>query len=133
MSHQELVAAAEAAREHAYAPYSGFLVGAAVVDDQGRIFAGANVENASYGLAMCAERTAIALAVSAGARRLKELVVVTSVHPPSAPCGACRQVMLEFGPDMKVTAVGPDGQRTWAMVNLLPDAFGSEDLNTGIK
>ncbi len=133
MSHQELVAAAETAREHAYAPYSGFLVGAAVLDDQGRVFAGANVENASYGLTICAERSAIILAVSAGVRRLKEMVVVTSVDPPSAPCGACRQVMLEFGPDMRVTAVGPVGQRTWTMVNLLPDAFGREDLNSGIK
>ena len=129
MSHPELVAAAKAAREHAYAPYSGFLVGAAVLDDQGRIFAGANVENASYGLAICAERSAIASAVSAGARRLNQMVVVTAVDPPSAPCGACRQVMLEFGRDMKVTALGPDGQRTWTMVDLLPDAFGPEDLD----
>jgi len=132
VSHQELVSAAEAARERAYAPYSGFSVGAAVSDDQGRIFAGANVENASYGLAICAERSAIASAVSAGARHLRELVVVTGSHPPSAPCGACRQVMLEFGPDMRVTAVGPQGARTWRLVDLLPDPFGPEDLGSGI-
>ena len=129
MSHQDLVDAATAARANAYAPYSGFAVGAAVSDDRGRIYSGANVENASYGLTICAERSAIASAISAGARQLLELVVVTDATPASAPCGACRQVMREFGPDLVVTAVGPDGVRSWNVGELLPDAFGPKDLS----
>ena len=130
MSHQELVDAATAARAKAYAPYSGFAVGAAVSDDRGRIYSGANVENASYGLTICAERSAIVTAVSAGARQLLELVIVTDARPPSAPCGACRQVMREFGPNMAVTAVGPEGVRNWTAGELLPDAFGPSDLSS---
>ena len=130
MSHQDLVDAARRVRAHAYAPYSGFTVGAAVLDAGGSIFTGANVENASYGLSVCAERSAIASAISAGSRRLVELVVFTDAKPPSAPCGACRQVMREFGPDMVVTAVGPGGVRTWRMSELLPDAFGPDDMSS---
>ena len=93
-----LEAAARAAQARAYAPYSGFRVGAAVLAD-GVIFDGANVENASYGLAICAERTAIAAAVLAGHRRIEAVAVITDATPPSSPCGMCRQTMREFTPD----------------------------------
>jgi cytidine deaminase len=84
-------------RERAYAPYSNFHVGAAVVDEQGRIFTGCNVENLSYGLTICAERVAISSAIAAGAKSLSTIVVVADTDTPVSPCGACRQVMAEFG------------------------------------
>lgn len=84
-------------REHAHAPYSHFLVGAATVDKEGRIFSGCNVENLSFGLTICAERVAIANAIAAGSRDLQAIVVVADTDIPVSPCGACRQVMAEFG------------------------------------
>lgn len=97
MNHTELVAAAWEAREMAYAPYSKFAVGAALQAADGRIFSGCNVENVSYGLTQCAERTAICAAVAAGAREFVALAVVADTAVPISPCGACRQVMAEFG------------------------------------
>jgi cytidine deaminase len=123
-----LVRAAEAARRHAHAPYSRYRVGAAVETDDGAIYAGCNVENASYGLTICAERAAVCAAVAAGARRIRRAVVVTDSDPPGAPCGACRQVLAEFGLDMEVTAVGPKRTTRWRLRDLLPDAFTSEAL-----
>ena len=94
-----LIAAARAVRRRAYAPHSRFLVGAAVLDDRGRVHVGCNVENASYGLTVCAERNAVAAAVAAGAQRIRAVAVVTATRPPANPCGACRQVLAEFGAD----------------------------------
>ena len=123
-----LQAAARAAATHAYAPYSGFRVGAAIWTDRG-LFTGANVENASYGLTSCAERTAIFAAAAAGARRLECVVVYTPTPRPTAPCGACRQVIFEFGPEARVVSCC-DGSETLdtTVAALLPGAFGPADL-----
>jgi cytidine deaminase len=123
-----LVAAARAAREQAYCPYSQFAVGAALEGEDGRIYAGCNVENASYGLGICAERSAVSAAVTAGTRRFRRLVVVVGVEPPISPCGACRQVLAEFGPDLVVEGVGPRSSRRWTIAELLPEAFGGASL-----
>lgn len=126
-----LRAAAEATRGAAYCPYSGFAVGAALESVDGRVFVGCNVENASYGMTICAERSAVAAAVAAGARRFSRIAIVASADPPSAPCGACRQVLAEFGVDLVVESFGPAGSRRWRLGELLPDAFGPQDLAPG--
>ena len=119
---------ARAAASRAYAPYSQFRVGAAIWTDQG-LFTGCNVENASYGLTNCAERSAIFAAVSAGARRVECVVVYTPTPGPAAPCGACRQVIHEFGPGARVVSCC-DGSETLDTTAgaLLPGAFGPGDL-----
>jgi cytidine deaminase len=123
-----LVEAARAARERAYAPYSRFRVGAAVEADDGSVHVGCNVENASYGLAMCAERVALGAAVTAGARNFRRIVVVTDTDPPASPCGSCRQVLNELAPEAEVVAVGPATTRCWRVADLLPDAFSRRQL-----
>lgn len=123
------MAEARAARGRAYAPYSEFHVGAALLTDDGRMVPGSNVENASYGLSMCAERTAAFRAASEGARRLVAAAVVASNDEPTWPCGACRQVLWEFGPDMVVISEGSGGLREERrLADLLPEAFGPADL-----
>ncbi|MCS6914146.1 MAG: cytidine deaminase [Myxococcales bacterium] len=127
---EELAARALAAREAAYAPYSRFLVGAAVRTRDGRMFAAGNVENASYGLTLCAERGAILQAVSAGIREIVALAVATATSPPTAPCGACRQVLAEFAADdCPVLLVNLEGEkRLITLGDLLPYAFRPSDL-----
>ncbi len=128
-----LVAAATKVRNHAHAPYSGYLVGAAVLTTDGRVFAGCNVENASYGLGVCAERHAVAAAVAEGCREFAGVAVVTQSNPPAAPCGACRQVLAEFG-DFPVILAGLDGGRVSTTVgSLLPLAFDPATLAAASK
>lgn len=123
----ELVAAAMAARAYAYAPYSRFRVGAALLTGEGAIYSGCNVENASYGLTTCAERNAVAHAMAHGARDLRAVAVATE-HGVT-PCGACRQVLAEFNPQMMVVLVDARGrQRHFSLAELLPAAFGPEQL-----
>lgn len=128
---EALEAAARAAQARAYAPYSGFHVGAAVLAG-GVIFDGANVENASYGLSICAERNAIAAAVLAGHRAIEAVAVITDATPPSSPCGMCRQVMNEFAPDptsVPVVAINrAGGRRVWTVAELLPAGFVGDEL-----
>lgn len=125
----ELIERARSASDHAYCPYSHFRVGAAVLTEGGEIFTGCNVENASYGLTICAERNALFHAVSRGKTRLEAVVVYTPTPMPSAPCGACRQVINEFGPDAEIISVcnGPDILRK-PLSQLMPDAFGPHNL-----
>ena len=123
-----LVEAARRVRDRAYAPYSTFRVGAALEGDDGSVHVGCNVENASYGLAMCAERVALGTAVAAGVRRFRRVAVVTDVEPPVAPCGACRQVLAEFAPDAEIIAAGPRTTLRWRMTDLLPAAFNGSQL-----
>jgi len=123
-----LTTAARMAQLNAYVPYSGYPVGAALEADDGRVFTGANVENASYGLANCAERVAVGAAVTAGARKFSRIVIVSESSTPAAPCGACRQVLNEFGRELVVEAVGEGGSRRWLLGDLLPDDFGAHDL-----
>lgn len=123
---EQLVVAATDARTRAYAPYSGFQVGAALRCGD-RVYVGANIEIASYPISVCAERNAIAALVMAGERAIDEVVVVTAAERPTSPCGGCRQALWEFGhaTDPLVTCVSLGGARTSARLSeLLPDAFG---------
>lgn len=125
----ELAARAKAASANAYCPYSKFRVGAAVLTEDGQIFAGCNVENASYGLTICAERNAIFQMVAAAKQTILAVAIYTPTPTPTAPCGACRQVINEFGPDAIVYSTC-DGQETLKkkLSELLPDAFGPQNL-----
>jgi len=119
---RQLLATARQAQERAYAPYSRFPVGAAVLGEDGRVFAGCNVENASFGLTVCAERNALAAAVLAGARPVA--VAIVGNHHDLLPCGACRQVLSEFNPTLLVITQDAQGQpRCRTLVSLLPEAF----------
>jgi cytidine deaminase len=126
---KDLIGKAKDASKKAYAPYSKFSVGAAVLTDSGDVFTGCNVENASYGLTICAERNAVFQMVAQAKRKIKMVVIYTPPAKPSAPCGACRQVVNEFGPDALILSVcdGPDVLRK-KLSDLLPDAFGPANL-----
>ena len=130
-AHAKLEARAIDAQRRSYAPYSKFRVGAAL-RMSGEVFEGANVENASYGLSVCAERIAVFAAVNAGAHQLEVIAVCTEASPPSSPCGACRQVMHEFAADpaaVTVIAINPRGERRqWTLAELLPDGFTGREL-----
>jgi cytidine deaminase len=131
VSDHELEQLALAVQQRAHAPYSKFTVGAAI-RMSGQTFEGANVENASYGLSICAERSAIFTAVSAGARQLEVVAVSSISSPPASPCGACRQVLLEFASDptkVRVIAINAKGERrTWTLAELIPDGFSGSEL-----
>ena len=121
---QNLIDRASRAREHAYAPYSNFTVGAAVLTATGEIFTGANLENASLGATVCAERVAIFAAVAAGCRDLTALAVIADTPEPVAPCGLCRQVLAEFSPDCQVLMANTAGRiRLANLKELLPQPF----------
>jgi cytidine deaminase len=125
----ELLAAAKTAFDRAYAPYSNFRVGAALLGTDGKIYAGCNVENASYGLSRCAEQTAIQKMVSEGTRGFSKAVVYTLASPPSSPCGACRQILFEFGENAEVVMVNDKNEtRVFTVSELLPAGFGPHDL-----
>ena len=129
-SPEQLLDLARQARAHAYVPYSRFSVGAALLAEDGRIFSGCNVENASYGLTICAERSAVFRAVSEGVRSFRAIAVTgPEDDQPCAPCGSCRQVLWEFGAGMDVITPAGEGQvSVRPLRELLPEAFGPERL-----
>jgi cytidine deaminase len=119
----KLVTLAEEARCRAYAPYSHFLVGAALLTKQGNIYTGCNVENATYGATICAERAAICAMVAAGETSLAAIAVFTDAASPATPCGICRQVLAEFADDAVVVVATPRLQKTLSLAALLPERF----------
>jgi cytidine deaminase len=124
MNFDLLVQQARDARDKAYAKYSGFAVGAALLTKSGRVFTGCNVENLSYGLTICAERAAVCAAVAAGEREFAAMAVVADSKTPVSPCGACRQVMAEFAPDLAICSANLEGERFEAHLSeLLPRAY----------
>ena len=123
MDRESLLAQARAVRDRAHAPYSGFRVGAALLGESGRVYVGCNVENTSFGLTLCAERSAVAAAVVAGESHFRALAIVTDGAVPVAPCGACRQVLAEFEPALQVWAECDGAQAGWRLDQLLPEPF----------
>ncbi|MCS7046687.1 MAG: cytidine deaminase [Gemmataceae bacterium] len=127
----DLVAAARAARRHAFAPYSGFLVGAALETADGQVVTGCNVENATYGLTVCAERVAIWKAMSEGHRRFMRIAIVADADAPTPPCGACRQILWEFAGDLEVILANLFGETgRFRLADLLPMPFDRRLLKT---
>ena len=123
---------AMAAMERAYAPYSGFRVGAALLASDGSITEGCNVENASYPAGICAERAAVSAAIARGVRDFTAIVIATEAERPTPPCGMCRQVMMEFAPRLEVVSVTRGGaDARWTMSDLLPEAFTPTSLGRG--
>ncbi len=124
-----LLQAALTVRENAYAPFSNFKVGAAIEDADGRIHTGCNVENATYGLTLCAERVAIFKAISEGVRKFRRVAVAADSVKLTPPCGACRQILWEFCGDIEITLVNPQGQTAvWKLKDLFPEPFDAQFL-----
>ena len=119
----DLAEAAEKAALKAYSPYSGFKVGAAIMTESGEIFTGCNVENSSYGLTVCAERIALFNAITAGHQKFSEIVIYTNTDKAFYPCGACRQVLAEFNPQLEVSVIWKNGKETMKLQDLLPKQF----------
>ncbi|MDI9475486.1 MAG: cytidine deaminase [Natronincolaceae bacterium] len=129
MPYEELIKKAIKAKQYAYAPYSGFPVGAALLTEEGKVYTGCNIECASYGATNCAERTAIFKAVSEGERNIEAIAVVSSSDDYTYPCGICRQVIMEFGNKIKIIAARSEHDyKVHVIDDLLPDSFSSEDL-----
>src|SRR5436305_6258386 len=129
MNDKGLIRAASQARSYARAPYSGFKVGAAVEDETGAVFTGCNIENASFGLTMCAERVAVFKAISEGAGKLVRIAVVTDAESLTPPCGACRQILWEFCGDVELTLANLAGVRqTMTVGDLLPRPFDASSF-----
>ena len=126
----KLINAARNVRNNAYAPYSGFKVGAAVITEDGNIFTGCNVENASYGLTVCAERNAMASLIASGSRLPVSIAIVAEEGVSCPPCGACRQVLMEFNPDLEVILEsGNENFEVFKLSDILPLSFSKEDLS----
>lgn len=129
VGHHELVAVARSVRANAHAPWSGFTVGAALATAAGTVFRGVNVESVAFPAGLCAERAALAAAVTAGHRDLAALAVAGPGEAPSPPCGVCRQALAEFGLELVVIAAGESGEpASWRLAELLPEAFGATGL-----
>ena len=129
----ELLKRADQAKQNAYAPYSGFRVGAAVMTKSGRIYSGCNVENASYGATVCAERVALFKAISEGERDFLAIAITSDGKEPAYPCGICRQVLCEFNPEMEVIVSGKDFgyDKRYKAMELFPHAFTGKDMDEG--
>ena len=125
----QLQRAAVDARARAYAPYSGFSVGAALRTRSGAVFVGCNVENASYGATICAERAALSAAIAAGERHFEALAIATGAEHPTPPCGICRQCLFEHAPDLSIRSFTGSAQSHYALRALLPEAFGPDQLD----
>ena len=125
----DLTALARESMRYAYAPYSGYRVGAALETESGEVFTGCNVENASYGLTICAERTAVVKAVSAGHTRFRRLVIATEADRAAPPCGTCRQFVAEFGLDVEVHSVSRKEQASWLLKDLIPELFTADYID----
>ena len=129
MSHSQLLDAARAARQHAHAPFSRFQVGAALETSDGRIITGCNVENATYGLTICAERVAMFKALSEGHRQFTRIAIVADTEEPTPPCGACRQILWEFGGDLEIQLANLTEQKgAYHLKDLLPLPFDARML-----
>ena len=124
MTEKELIERAKKARLKAYAPYSNFKVGAALLTKRGKVYTGANVENSTFGLTVCAERIAVFKAVNRGDKNLVKIAIVADKNPPVTPCGACRQVLAEFVEDLKIVCANLQGKaERYSLKELLPEAF----------
>jgi cytidine deaminase len=126
----KLIEQARRAQDRAYAPYSNFRVGAALMGASGKVYVGCNVENASFGMTMCAEQGAISAAVVGGEQKFTHMALITDSPNPESPCGACRQVLTEFAPELEILSVSKTGvEQRWTMNELLPMAFTPKSLS----